>query len=223
MTSCPWCGDSVYYHTNGYGDSVYFDDLGYPWQVHECFKKYWESKKALNNQWSNWGSHRSDYTDFFEMSADQQKRQILVGAAHQIPNVIFGQFLIYRATENALAHQMKISVDQLREIYGDLYVEETGGIKIFSQEELELKLRRQAMCQNSLISKTPLNKPSLKLKPQSKLKPNSIAKRKQVSSTRSNTNSHQIISCPHCRQGVRSDRLQKHISQRCKFTTDRLR
>lgn len=44
-TSCPWCGASVYYHTNGYSDSVYFDSLGYPWSIHECFKNYLETKK----------------------------------------------------------------------------------------------------------------------------------------------------------------------------------
>ncbi|MGK7924866.1 MAG: DnaJ C-terminal domain-containing protein [Spirulina sp.] len=44
-TPCPWCRSPVFYHTNGYGDSVFFDELGYPWQIHECFKNYWEEEK----------------------------------------------------------------------------------------------------------------------------------------------------------------------------------
>jgi len=46
LVSCPWCGEEVFYHSNGCGDSVYFDSLGYPWPVHECFKKYWEDRKT---------------------------------------------------------------------------------------------------------------------------------------------------------------------------------
>jgi hypothetical protein len=31
------CGAAVFAHTNGYGDFVLFDELGYPWQVHDCY------------------------------------------------------------------------------------------------------------------------------------------------------------------------------------------
>jgi len=34
---CWWCGQKVYYHTNGNGDSVLFDYLGKPWPVHPCW------------------------------------------------------------------------------------------------------------------------------------------------------------------------------------------
>jgi hypothetical protein len=37
---CWWCGEEVFYHTNGCGDSVLFDRLGYPWYLHECWKKH---------------------------------------------------------------------------------------------------------------------------------------------------------------------------------------
>lgn len=41
-TSCWWCREPVFYHTNGYGDCVLFDQLGPPWPVHHC----WEDHKA---------------------------------------------------------------------------------------------------------------------------------------------------------------------------------
>jgi len=40
--SCWWCGEQVYYHTNGNGDSVLFDKLGKPWPIHPC----WEENKS---------------------------------------------------------------------------------------------------------------------------------------------------------------------------------
>ena len=39
--TCWWCGDEVFFHTNGNGDCVLFDELGWPWQIHSC----WESHK----------------------------------------------------------------------------------------------------------------------------------------------------------------------------------
>ncbi|MCY1704288.1 hypothetical protein [Deinococcus sp. SL84] len=40
LTSCWWCGDEVWYHTNGYGDHVLFDELGWPWQIHSCWEDH---------------------------------------------------------------------------------------------------------------------------------------------------------------------------------------
>lgn len=37
QTECWWCGESVLYHTNGYGDCVLFDLPLIPWQVHSCW------------------------------------------------------------------------------------------------------------------------------------------------------------------------------------------
>jgi hypothetical protein len=31
------CGKSVFAHTNGFGDFVLFDNLGWPWQIHDCY------------------------------------------------------------------------------------------------------------------------------------------------------------------------------------------
>lgn len=42
QTKCWYCGDEVFYHTNGFGDCVLFDELGHPWQVHECWINYCE-------------------------------------------------------------------------------------------------------------------------------------------------------------------------------------
>lgn len=43
LTNCWWCGEEVWYHTNGYGDHVLFDELGWPWQVHACWQEHMES------------------------------------------------------------------------------------------------------------------------------------------------------------------------------------
>ncbi len=37
--ACWWCGQQVYYHTNGNGDSVLFDKLGKPWPIHPCWEE----------------------------------------------------------------------------------------------------------------------------------------------------------------------------------------
>lgn len=207
LTLCPWCNDSVYYHTNGYGDSVYFDSLSYPWQVHECFKNYWESKKANNKKESGQTKNQSLYRDFFTISEDQQKRLILIGAIHQVPHVIFGEILIYRATEKALAKQIEITVQDLREIYGHLYVQELGGIKIFSLEEIEQKQKKQSLILGSL------NSEHLTIT-KSTPKTNIFNKYLTLNSTKT-VNPNQLINCPKCHQRIKKNRLDKHISKKC--------
>ena len=44
-TLCWWCGEPVFYHTNGYGDHVLFDSLGYPWEIHQCWIDYWQDEQ----------------------------------------------------------------------------------------------------------------------------------------------------------------------------------
>jgi hypothetical protein len=44
-TSCFWCGELVFYHTNGHGDCVLLDDLGPPWPVHACWTAYREDRR----------------------------------------------------------------------------------------------------------------------------------------------------------------------------------
>jgi hypothetical protein len=39
-TTCWYCGEEVFFHTNGYGDCVLFDQLGHPWEIHHCWKNY---------------------------------------------------------------------------------------------------------------------------------------------------------------------------------------
>lgn len=143
LTPCPWCDVSVYYHTNGYGDSVYFDSLGYPWQVHECFKNYWESEKSTRHLNSTQIS-LSQWHNFFEVGINEQKRLILIGAAHQIQNVETGTSFIHGVTEEALAKQMDISVDLLRANYEHLYFREVDGIRFFTDEQKRLKLANAA-------------------------------------------------------------------------------
>jgi DNA-directed RNA polymerase subunit RPC12/RpoP len=37
---CWWCGDRVFFHTNGNGDCVLFDSLGWPWAIHPCWEAH---------------------------------------------------------------------------------------------------------------------------------------------------------------------------------------
>jgi hypothetical protein len=39
-TTCWWCGEAVFFHTNGNGDCVLFDSLGWPWEVHPCWEEH---------------------------------------------------------------------------------------------------------------------------------------------------------------------------------------
>ncbi|AFY31881.1 C2HC-type zinc finger protein [Calothrix sp. PCC 7507] len=205
--SCPWCGTIVFYHTNGFGDSVYFDSLGYPWQIHECFKRYWENKKALLKTNLNSPEINHD-SGFFGMTVNQQKRLILVGAARKIPNVIVGEFLIYRMTEESLAKQMTISMQHLRNIYGHLYITETAGIKILSDEELE------PIVKSKVKPNTIINQQRVVSLVRSEVKPNTITNQQQVVPIKSNQKNKRIP-CPYCKRNIRSDRLKKHIKNKC--------
>lgn len=62
-TRCWWCGELVFYHTNGYGDSVLFDELGYPWQVHACWQQY-KKEKVQQRQISSVRHNLLQKTDF---------------------------------------------------------------------------------------------------------------------------------------------------------------
>ena len=46
---CWWCGEPVFYHTNGNGDCVLFDSLGYPWPVHPCWAEYARGLRSRSN------------------------------------------------------------------------------------------------------------------------------------------------------------------------------
>lgn len=210
-TSCPWCGASVYYHTNGYGDSVYFDSLGYPWPVHECFKRHLERKKALANAKVN---IKNTY-DFFDLSESQQKILILIGAARQIPNVVVGEFFIHKLTEKGLAKQMGISIEELRENYRYLYTQKSDGIKFLS--DAELKQRKNQSTPQTLLYINPIIPSKTKetyRKP--KVKSNNKTKRRQAVQAKS-SQSNKLVRCPHCQQTITSDKLSRHIKNNCRF------
>lgn len=96
------CGALVFYHTNGNGDKVLFDSLGIPWQVHKCWEEYWQEESArrriLNDQ-----------------NHSRQKILILIGAIREIQND--GSV----ATEQIVASQMGLTVEQLKTGYRHLY------------------------------------------------------------------------------------------------------
>ena len=100
-TICRWCGDEVYYHTNGYGDSVLFDSLGSPWEVHGCWEQYRDQKKNIK---------------LFDLKVQDFKCLVLAGAIRKIQK----ERLI--PTEINVAVEMGISIEELQLYYGSLYV-----------------------------------------------------------------------------------------------------
>lgn len=125
-TKCWWCGAMVFYHTNGYGDSVLFDSLGWPWEIHSCWEKYWKEEKdrrRVINYYSN------------EQNRAQQKRRIIMGAVRKLKGVTFGSLSFDGATEEAVACQLGLSVYRLRRGYSDIYKVDSAGILLISKVE----------------------------------------------------------------------------------------
>jgi len=123
LKKCWWCGEKVYYYTKGFSDSILFDNLKFPWEIHKC-----------------WVEHRQEKTtqirNFSPKNVAQQKRLILIGIIRQINKANFG-FL--GASEQDLAYQMGITMEQLREGYGHVYTVEHGLIQVHhSSEQLAL-------------------------------------------------------------------------------------
>lgn len=132
-TNCWRCGAFVFYHTNGYKDSVLFDSLGWPWEIHSCWKKYWKEEKdrrRVINYYSN------------EQNRAQQKRMILMGAVRKIKGITFGSLGFYGATEEAVARQLGISIYQLRQDYGDIYKVDSAGIRFISKLEHSVQFNK---------------------------------------------------------------------------------
>ncbi|MBE9009131.1 hypothetical protein IQ250_02805 [Pseudanabaenaceae cyanobacterium LEGE 13415] len=97
-TCCRWCNALVYYHTNGYGDAVLFDQLGHPWQVHHCWREYsQQQREQKSNNFQN---------------PLRLRMAILVGTIRGM------KFL---PDETTVASDMGISVEELRNTYGDFY------------------------------------------------------------------------------------------------------
>lgn len=121
LTRCPWCRQHVHYHTNGHGDCVYFDSLGYPWQVHACWEKYWKEKKdrqRVLNLFSN------------KDTLDQQKLLILAGVLRTVRRTGSQDSLLYAIHETTLAQWLGISFPIFKTNYGHLYKVEAHGIKL---------------------------------------------------------------------------------------------
>ena len=121
LTRCPWCRQHVHYHTNGHGDCVYFNSLGYPWQIHACWEKYWKEKKdrqRVLNQFLN------------QDTLDQQKLLILAGVLRTAKSTGSQNSLLYAIHEATLAQRLGISVPILQTNYGHLYKVEAHGIKL---------------------------------------------------------------------------------------------
>lgn len=46
VTRCWWCGADVYFFKDQRGGCALFDDLGAPWQVHQCWEDHREARRA---------------------------------------------------------------------------------------------------------------------------------------------------------------------------------
>ena len=117
QTECWWCGELVYYHTNGYGDHVLFDSLGYPWQIHECWAKYWQGERnkitrnsRINNSYSS-QENPNQITVFHRFDKIQQKHLILAGILLKLDTD--GEL----ATEENVASKMGLKVEVFRKTY----------------------------------------------------------------------------------------------------------
>lgn len=107
-TQCPWCGEDVFYHTNGFGDSVLFDSLGSPWRIHSCWEDYWNEEKLRRKDKINPLILRT-------RDGKQFKRLLLAGA---IQSIIKNRGLV---TEEAVASGLGISLEELRDRFSHLY------------------------------------------------------------------------------------------------------
>jgi hypothetical protein len=132
--------EPVYYHTQGYGDCVLFDSLGCPWQVHQCWADYWEEESAGQNLFKSLSREHHVRTI---KNSDQQKRSIIIGAAGQIEGVTCGSFGFYGATEEAVARQIGVSVEQFRQGYGHLYTVDSAGIRLLNSLQKKPKIEAQ--------------------------------------------------------------------------------
>ncbi len=53
-TTCPVCGEQVFYYENSYGGRVYFDSLGPPWPKHPCIDYVTTGTKPQKVKFSDW-------------------------------------------------------------------------------------------------------------------------------------------------------------------------
>ena len=113
-TSCWWCGETVFYHTNGFGDSVLFDSLGSPWEVHSCWKNYWNQERSQRPGREH--SNSVENSLILQTSdIEQRNRLIFTGAIKHLRKT---QILI---TEIQVANYLGFSLEIFREIFFHLY------------------------------------------------------------------------------------------------------
>lgn len=132
LTRCPWCREHVYYHTNGNGDCVYFDSLGYPWQIHACWEKYWKEAQARRRVLISLSNLPT---------LDHQKLHILAEVLIYASYSIVDDQVFYNIHETTIAQRLGISVSILQLDFGHLYRAEPKGIKLLNPKS-QVKVNR---------------------------------------------------------------------------------
>jgi hypothetical protein len=134
LTTCWWCGETVFYHTNGNGDSVLFDSLGWPWEVHSCWADYSSGRKTKSDVSYTSGIIQyppkpslyfkqviDSYIENSPSTTPEDNHLLLLGLAKLMDNVRVGDCSIFGLSEIELSNQINLSVDELRQVYGRFY------------------------------------------------------------------------------------------------------
>lgn len=134
LTTCWWCGETVFYHTNGKGDSVLFDRLGWLWEVHSCWADYSSGRKTKSDI-----SYKSGIIHYppkpslyfnqvidscIENSAStvpDDNHALLLGLAKLMDNIRIGNCSIFGFSEIQLSNQISLPINELRQVYGRFY------------------------------------------------------------------------------------------------------
>jgi hypothetical protein len=107
-TPCWWCGELVYYHSNGHGDSVLFDEYAPPWPIHGCYQIHQQSKnerKAISNKFVGEDGHARYFHEDDEKSFIRE----LINSFANPPS------------EKEAADRLGLSISNLRRHYGHCY------------------------------------------------------------------------------------------------------
>jgi hypothetical protein len=105
-THCWYCGDEVFYHTNGYGDCVLFDSLGHPWEIHQCWADYCESKKLGKLCWPK----------IIDLEVNLQKQELINGVFNYLISENLGTGL------HSLCENLGLEdIDTLKKEYKEFY------------------------------------------------------------------------------------------------------
>jgi len=113
-TLCWWCGDPVFYHTNGYGDCVLFDSLGHPWQVHTCWTNYWDAEKGRRQEISPKALQKPIILKK-TLKSHQLEYLIFAGAVHSV------QRQASAVIDKEVAERLGVSLGQMYSKYGQFY------------------------------------------------------------------------------------------------------